>query len=377
MKKGCIFHADPLKWGSSKTNHVGVIEYVGYDVKKKKYDDVAILNFPIGVKLAGLIGEQLKAVGKDFDDIDTVEWIISKTGSEKATQWSATMLPDVLKDDFSLSEFPDQPNFGDDELPPLVDYDKFDEEKPTTAAGQRKWYDELIAGSEGASDEETPPGPPAGAASATSAKPATANGKPITLPKPAAAAKPPAAAAEQPVKRGPGRPPKPPAAAASPIKPIAKPPAGPTPFELAQKTANPWAGVDGDKRKTFKELDDSEIDFIIDAGATEESGFTQAQVDAATIIKEGPKSKGVTPPEPPADEAADEGEDLGALQARLLSLTKSSESLKNFKNMKLFLQNCADGAAAIQKIDDADLLKSLIELVEGDEDALKEAAGIG
>jgi hypothetical protein len=261
----------------------------------------------------------------------------------------------------------------------LVDFRQFDSFKALDAAGQRAWYEKLLKEGEEKNEPETPAGEAVAALQETAPTPAVkpAGGK-ITLAKPAtgkpAAATPPAPPAPKPAPSAAKTPPPPPQAAKTAPNPAH------AAWEKACAVLDPWGVALGESEN---------VDQVVEIGISAEYQIDQEMLDAALLVQAGEPEKTVTlaktpPPPPPAAKpaptapAADAGDDadVPALQARLLQLTKSSPVLKNFKNMSTFAKTCFGGAKAVGKIEDAELLASLIEICENGDDAIKEAAGI-
>lgn len=370
VRNGCLFHTEPLKWRSGKNNNVNVVVYEDVDVKKKTYGSRKIVVFQGGVQVFGTIREQAASIGVSPDQVD---WVLSKTGKGLQTTYTAVPITDVLDKTFDIMEFDEQPNYADDDVPQLVDFTKFDSFKEMTPDDQRAWYENLMKANEKPPEEgdapaaagTEPPGPPAGAPGTQAATP-PANGTKISLPG----------------KRPPGRPSnaeKAATTAAAPPKAPAPPkPAGPSPEQIAYQNACTVADTTGVSMK------DSEfLDFITEQdGPNEEYGVTQEMIDAAKLVKAGPPAppaaaappKAPAPPKP-APAAAPEpeaGTDVTELTSKLLQLTKSSPVLKDFKKMRKFLDKCANGAKAVGKIEDPELLLELIALCEAGDEAIEE-----
>jgi hypothetical protein len=374
VKNGCIFHQEPLKWRSGKSNWVNIVVYEGADGRKMSYDSRKILVFTGGVKIFQQIFEQSNGMDLDPDEVD---WQISKSGKGRDTVWVATMIQKLMDETISLNEFEEQPEFADEEYPMLIDVFQFDAfAKDMTPATQREWYEKLVTPKEGA---ETAPA----TASETSAEPPAAPA--------GAATKPVAAAPKIGIKTPgakPGRPPKAkeePAAEAT-ATPVAAAKTKPNPayaeYIAATEMLDPW-GVDM--------LHSEYLDFMADMeGPDTEYGITTEHIAAAKLARGGAPSETIsvgpaTPPKPAAPaakptlpkpapaaavaaepEAAAEG--IEDARAKLLTLTKSSVLLKSFKPMNKFLKTLAGGVKSVNAIEDLELVNDLIELIEsGDE----------
>ena len=357
VRDGCIFHQEPLKWRAGKQNIANVVVYEDFDVKKRTYTAKKIMVFQGGVMVFQQIRDQAEAVGR-LDDIDAVYWLISKTGKGKDTSWTATMIVEddkkPIDKDFDIMEFDEQPAYADANLPMLIDYDEFPGFEEQTPATQREWLDKLLTSSEATPEgteapatqgttDAAPPGPPAGAPG-TAAAPAA--GRKITLAG----------------KNAPGAatPPPPPAAKAPPPPPAPK---GPSKAEVEAAVTLLESWNEGTSHNV------EHLQYVIDT-----AGFSDDYKNAATLLLSLEGSKAPSPPPPPA---ASNGHaatgNVEELRARLTKAYKQSETLKNFQNMRKFLDGPGGGVKAIGKIEDPDLLLELIAMVEAGEDAIKEA----
>lgn len=389
-RKGCIFHQEPLKWNTNKSNYINVVVYEGVNKAGTQYKERKIIMFDCKSTLGDHIKAQCLSLQINPEERD---WVLMRSGSGKNdTSYTATMMPSCIDGEtIDLTEFPDQDLCADDEITAVIDPDKYNADSPMTPEAQTAWYEQLVSDQEelnnwgddatakpkAGTTQRKPPTAPAGAPTAAAGKPATANGQQITLPG---------------AKRGPGRPPgsgvkaAPPAApkaAGKAAPPPAPKPAGPSPYDLACKVLDPW-GKPMKSSEGLEWLASLEPDFL-ESAENAEYAVTQEQIDAAKLVLAGPKKAG--PPAAPKaaaqtepEEATEGGDDdLPGLQARLLQLTKSVPTLANFKTMRTFLKELGDGATAVSKITDTARLQALIALCEeGDESvaaALEDAAG--
>ncbi|GAC1306375.1 MAG: hypothetical protein NVSMB14_12550 [Isosphaeraceae bacterium] len=391
-RNGCIFHSEPLNWKATKRNAVNCVEYVNYDPKKKTFEEKRIVGYMGGSKIFGQILTHTQSVGGDAMP-GQFDFLITRKGTGKEdTQWTATMVSAVLEPDgIDLNEYPAQEEYGDDELPMVIDFHKFPGQgEITTPAAQRKWYEDLMAGKEaqegeGAGDEPDPAAPPSAPVAA-----APKNGAPIGM------------GTE---KRKPGRPPKvapvagaPAATPAAPPKPVAAAPkplaSVPDPYLAASKELDPWG----------TELGASEhVDFIIamTAEQLEEYQVTPDMLAAAKAVKKGPLPKAVAPKPPvapaapkpalaavpakvapkPAPVAATpvveetEGEELTpeSMRAQIKAAMASSPVLKTFAGGKKFYARFA--LKALTNTEDMDVLTDMLALAQSDEATINEELG--
>lgn len=339
QRQGCIFHSEPLMWqggGKGKDKDKGqlkkdyLVNVVVYEMEGKecKGRSVQVLK---GNKIFQEMFNQAQLIGQEPDEID---FIIKKEGEGLKTTYTVSTIANpktmIEPQGIDFSTLDPNEDFGDDDNPILIDFDKFEGYKHRTPKQQQEWFE--------ARDKEAEEAAP------TDAEPA--NGK-IGIGGAAPAAKP-----QTP-------PPAAPKKAAPPAAPAAK---GPSAAEIAaaKKLINSWsdgAAEDADMLNHVLKTD----------------GFSEEYTDAATMLLgllEAPAAPAAPPPAPKAAAPAATGGDMQAKVEELGSYLKTLPCLKNFKNMSAFFGLAGPNKKALKSLTEEDLDMLLPIAREGDEAVL-------
>ncbi|SRR6266567_1453858 len=141
IRNGCIFHEGLLSWDTTYDNLINVVVYDGVNAKEKTYTESFILGFNMRLSLWKSMGEQLSMLGLEKNQLWAIDWIIVKTGEGQFnTKYNCTAISDTLDQEINLLEFPAQEEYGDTDLPMLVDFRKFYLNPLTTPQQQEEWY---------------------------------------------------------------------------------------------------------------------------------------------------------------------------------------------------------------------------------------------
>ncbi len=141
IRHGCIFHEGLLTWDTSYDNLINVVVYQGVNAKEKTYTESFILGLNMKLSLWKNMGEQLGLLGFEKNQLWAVDWIIVKTGEgQYNTKYNCTAISDPLDQEINLLEFPAQADYGDSELPMIIDFRTFYPNPLTTPQQQEEWY---------------------------------------------------------------------------------------------------------------------------------------------------------------------------------------------------------------------------------------------
>ncbi len=401
IRNGCIFHEGLLSWDTSYDNLINVVVYGGVSAKDKTYTESFILGLNMKLSLWKNMGEQLGLLGFEKNQLWAVDWIIVKTGEGQFnTKYNCTAISAVLDEEINLLEFPAQAEYGDNELPMIIDFRKFSPNPLTTPQQQEEWYNnsQAKAALKAASDsigttQHALPTPQARVMSLPAGIPPTLRN--VTQSAPAPVQQITMSSGTEAKKRG--RPAKnalpvgelnptitamapvklPPAIGKLPVAPVAKVESA---YEVACAVLDPWGNT----------LKDSEhLDFIATATPEQQAeyGLSLEVVAAAVTVKAGPAvAPVVVKPSLPklpgqAVAAVVESACIVDLETPRASLTKILMSLPVFKNpanimqfLKLFFP---DGTIrTVRQITDVDALLQIIEFAGQGNDAIAEAIGV-
>lgn len=141
-RSGCIFHDEPYKWKPQLKIPINVIEYE-VDKSNRLTGNRFIKLWIIGPRILDGLKSQLAMNNIEMDAIANYDLFLKRSGSKQTTSYAVSIAPQTIEAQIEWN-FPSQGDFGDDEYPFLVDFNKLFGFEEMTPSEQQTWLAERI-----------------------------------------------------------------------------------------------------------------------------------------------------------------------------------------------------------------------------------------